>query len=389
MKTVQLRPREHYRLIEGHQWIFRNELQQATDAEPGEVVMVLTNDGRELGIGFYHPTSRISVRMAGAPSETVNTEYFEQRIRRALRLRQHYMPEAQAYRVVFGEADMLGGLIVDRFADTLVLQTFSAGMDMRLSMIVQALLHVLPNTTGIIERNTMATRRKEGLPLREGVLYGDVPNTVKFTENNIVLEASVHTGQKTGYFLDQSVNRRWVQDHSRGLRVLDAFCNVGGFALHAASGGATSVLGVDSSAIAIEQAQRHARMNALDTVQFLQANVFDVLREHAQQGITWDMIILDPPSFAKSRDARSGARAGYAELNRSALKLLRSGGQLITSSCTQLVPEYELMDIVYAEAARLRIPLRLVHRGVQAPDHPVLLAMPETSYLKFLVFDVL
>jgi 23S rRNA (cytosine1962-C5)-methyltransferase len=171
--------------------------------------------------------------------------------------------------------------------------------------------------------------------------------------------------------------------------VLDCFCNVGGFALNAAAGGASLALGIDSSAAAVQGALRHAEINGLVNCTFEQANVFDLLREHVQQGITWDMVILDPPSFAKSRSAIRGALAGYAELNRTAMKLLGPGGMLVSSSCTQLVSEHDLLDILYRESARIRKRLRLVHRGSQAPDHPVLLAMPETQYLKFLVFEVL
>jgi 23S rRNA (cytosine1962-C5)-methyltransferase len=298
------------------------------------------------------------------------------------------MPGEEAYRLVFGEADFLGGLIVDRFANTLVMQMHAAGMDMRMHEIVAALRTILPDVTGIVERNSMNTRAKEGLPLRDGVVWGHVPERIGFTENGIRLEIDVVGGQKTGYFLDQKLNRAWVAAHARGRSVLDCFCNVGGFALNAAAGGATNVIGIDSSQPVVDAAKRHAVLNGFEQVAFEQANVFDVLREHAVEGRQWDVVVLDPPSFAKSRSALSGARAGYAELNRLALKLLSSGGLLVSASCTQLVPEHELLDIVYREAARLRKPLRLVHRGNQAPDHPVLLAMPETQYLKFFVFDV-
>ncbi len=388
MHTAKLKPREHHRILEGHLWVFRNELSVTPDAAAGEVVHVLSFDERPLGIGFYHPTSRIAIRMAGGVGETVDVEYFERRFRRAQELRNTLLPAEEAYRVVFGEADFLSGLIVDRFADTLVVQMFSAGMDVRRHEICEALRRVLPTTTGIVERNSMPTRVKEGLELRDGLLWGTVPDRIPFRENGLRLEVDVVGGQKTGYFLDQKLNRSWVGARAAGMRVLDAFCNVGGFALCAAKGGATKVLGVDSSAHAIEHAKHHAHINELQNVEFQTGNVFDVLRDHASEGRTWDMIILDPPSFAKTRSALPGARSGYSELNRAALKLLEPGGLLVSASCTQLIPEHELLDIVYREAARLRKPLRLVHRGNQAPDHPVLLAMPETAYLKFLVFDV-
>ena len=271
----------------------------------------------------------------------------------------------------------------------------AAGMDIRKDAIIQALrVRSCPKIKGIVERNTMATRKKEGLELREGVVWGMVPDHVRFKENGIDIEVDLISGQKTGYFLDQKVNRATVRDLVRSTNtksVLDCFCNVGGFALNAAIGGATEVLGIDSSATAVEAATKNASFMVAPDVKppvFQKANVFDVLREHSQEGRKWDMVILDPPSFAKSRNALKGARAGYAEINRQALKLLSEGGLLVTASCTQLVNEYDFMDIIYGEAARLGKRLRLVHRGEQSPDHPVLLAMPETMYLKFLVFDV-
>lgn len=388
MQTAVLKHREHHRIASGHLWVFRNELAIIPQAGVGEVIRVESADAKFLGIGFYHPTSSIAIRMISTEEEPIDVAFFEKKIQRALALRNQLLPEAEAYRLVFGEGDGLSGLIIDRFANTLVVQMHAAGMDLRMPMIVEALRTVLPNITGIVERNTMNTRKKEGLELRDGVVWGTVPETVSFTEGTVKLEIDVIGGQKTGYFLDQRVNRIWVHQHAQGKRVLDAFCNVGGFALHAGKGGAGHVLGIDSSLPAIAAARNHATINNLNTVHFEQANVFDVLRQHLQEQQTWDMIVLDPPSFAKNRNALQGARAGYAELNRTALKLLNSGGILISASCTQLVPEHELMDIVYREAARLRLTLRLIHRGNQSPDHPVLLAMPETQYLKFLVFEV-
>lgn len=388
METVRLRPKEHQRLLGGHQWVFRNEISQTPQAELGEIVRVVSHSDRFLGIGFYHPTSRIAVRIISDIEERIDVEFFAKRIQRALELRHRLLPQAEAYRLVFGEADMLSGLIVDRFDNTLVMQMHSAGMDVRINEIVDALRHVIPDVTGIVERNTMGTRVQEGLPHRDGVVWGSVPDRITFLEGPANLEIDVLGGQKTGYFLDQRINREWIGKHVSGKRVLDAFCNVGGFSLHAGHGGAAHVVGIDSSATAIAAATHHATINNLSQVQFRKANMFDALREYAANEEQWDVIILDPPSFAKSRQSLGGARAGYAELNRSALKLIPSGGLLVSASCTQLFAEHDLLDVVYEESARLRRTLRLVHRGNQAPDHPVLLAMPETQYLKFLVFEV-
>jgi len=388
MHTLRLKPHEHHRIADGHLWVFRNELADAPPEELGALVRVESSDGRSLGTGFSNPHSKIAVRLLGSEVEHVDAAFFAARIRQALQLRERLLPNEQAYRVVFGEADLLSGLIIDRYHSTIVMQMLAAGMDVRRDLIVEAIREVMPEVTGIVERNTMKVREKEGLDLRDGVVWGTVPDRVAFTENGIRLEVDLVGGQKTGYFLDQKVNRATIAALSNGKRVLDCFCNVGGFALNAAFGGAADALGVDSSESAIAQAVHHAALNGLTSCRFEQENVFDLLRRHVEEGRQWDVIILDPPSFAKSRQALKGARAGYAELNRTAMKLLAPGGLLVSASCTQLVPEHELMDIVYREAARLRKRLRLVHRSGQAPDHPVLLAMPETLYLKFLVFDV-
>lgn len=389
MQTLSLRPREDDRLRGGHLWVFRDELQRMpSPPSTGEIVRVCASDGSPLGTGFYHATSKIAVRMLGGDVETADAAFFTRRLQAANTLRTRVLPGATAYRMVFGESDLLSGLVIDRYHDVVVVQMLAAGMDQRRDAIVEAIRVTLPSVRGILERNTAKVREKEGLELRDGVLWGDVPPTVDIKENGVTYRLDLLGGQKTGYFLDQRTNRAWVGALSQGKRVLDCFCNVGGFALNAAKGGAALALGVDSSAPAVEAATRNAELNVLDNARFEQANVFDVLRREAEEGRTWDIVVLDPPSFAKARSAVPRAQAGYAEINRAAMRILAPGGILVSASCTQLVPEHMLMDILYAEAARLRKRLRLLHRGEQAPDHPVLLAMPETQYLKFLAFDV-
>lgn len=387
MLTLRLRPKEHHRIAAGHLWVYRDELQDLPEAPPGTLVRVESADGTPLGSGCYNPLSKITVRMLGATVDAADAAFFAERFRSALAYRQRFLPNEDAYRLVFGEADLLSGLIIDIYGTVAVLQMLSAGMDVRMTEIVEALRTVMPQLTGIAERNSAQTRKKEGLPFRDGPVWGEIPDRVHFTENDVRLEVDLIGGQKTGYFLDQKINRRVVAELSRGRTVLDCFCNVGGFALNAARGGAKMAVGVDSSQMAVDHARHHAAINGFDNCTFEQENVFDLLREHVDQGRTWDIVVLDPPSFAKSRSALRGAHAGYAELNRTAMKLLPPDGLLVTASCTQLVPEADLMDIVYREAARLKKRLRLVHRGNQSPDHPVLLAMPETQYLKFLIFQ--
>ena len=389
MLTLTLKPREERRLRDGHLWAYRDELVHAPDAVPGELVRLVAHDGSSLGSGLYNPLSKIAVRLLGGEVETLDTDFFVRRFRTSLQLRRRMLPNEEAYRLVFGEADLLSGLIVDVYGQYAALQMLSAGMDRAKPHVIEALRQVLPDLKGIIEKNTAQTRKKEGLELVDAVVWGEIPERVHVRENGLALEIDLLGGQKTGYFLDQKINRRVVGSLSAGRSVLDCFCNVGGFALNAAAGGARLALGVDSSVTAIEGARRHAEINGLENCTFEQANVFDLLREHVQHGRTWDVVILDPPSFAKSRTAIRGALAGYAELNRTAMKLLEPGGLLVSSSCTQLVSEHDLLDILYRESARIRKRLRLVHRGLQAPDHPVLLSMPETQYLKFLVFEVI
>jgi 23S rRNA (cytosine1962-C5)-methyltransferase len=389
MLTLTLKPREERRLRDGHLWAYRDELVHAPDAVPGELVRLVAHDGSSLGSGVYNPLSKIAVRLLGGEVETLDTDFFVRRFRTSLQLRRRMLPNEEAYRLVFGEADMLSGLIVDVYGQYAALQMLSAGMDRAKPHVIEALRQELPDLKGIIEKNTAQTRKKEGLELVDAVVWGEIPERVHVRENGLALEIDLLGGQKTGYFLDQKINRRVVGSLSAGRSVLDCFCNVGGFALNAAAGGARLALGVDSSVTAIEGARRHAEINGLDNCQFVKANVFDLLREHIEHERVWDMVVLDPPSFAKSRSAIRGALAGYSELNRSALKLLRPGGLLVSSSCTQLVSEHDLLDILYRESARIRKRLRLVHRGSQAPDHPVLLSMPETQYLKFLVFEVI
>ncbi|MEY3386129.1 MAG: hypothetical protein RIR53_940 [Bacteroidota bacterium] len=389
MLTLTLKPREERRLRDGHLWAYRDELVHAPDAVPGELVRLVAHDGSSLGSGLYNPLSKIAVRLLGGEVETLDTHFFVRRFQTSLQLRRRMLPNEESYRLVFGEADLLSGLIVDVYGQYAALQMLSAGMDRAKPRVIEALLQVLPDLKGIIEKNTAQTRKKEGLELVDAVVWGEIPERVHVRENGLALEIDLLGGQKTGYFLDQKINRRVVGSLSAGRSVLDCFCNVGGFALNAAAGGARLALGVDSSVTAIEGARRHAEINGLENCTFEQANVFDLLREHVQRGRTWDVVILDPPSFAKSRTAIRGALAGYAELNRTAMKLLEPGGLLVSSSCTQLVSEHDLLDILYRESARIRKRLRLVHRGLQAPDHPVLLSMPETQYLKFLVFEVI
>lgn len=388
MTTIHLRPRTEARLRAGHLWVFRDELQDSPSLPAATLVSIQASDGTSYGTGFYHPTSRIAIRLLATHETNIDTAFVARRLRAAIAHRNRVLPNESMRRIMFGESDLMSGLVVDQYGPVVVIQMLAAGMDSLRDCIVEAIRQEIPSVECIIERNTARVRLLEGLEQRDGILFGMLPKMLELEEHGIKLLLDLEGGQKTGYFLDQKLNRRYVASISHNRSVLDCFCNVGGFALHAAGGGASNVLGIDSSAPAIASARRNAVVNGFAAVEFQQANVFDLLREQAVAGKRWDIIVLDPPSFAKTRSAIDRARAGYAELNRLALKILENDGVLVTASCTQLVHEPMFFDILYTEAARLRKRLRLIHRGSQSPDHPVLLGMPETQYLKFLAFDV-
>ncbi len=384
--TLRLKAGAHKRVRNGHPWVFQDELTERPAIAAGSVVRVCTDYDYDLGLGFYNAHSQIVVRLLA--TQQVDQAWFEQRLRQAMQLRERLFAPECSYRLVFGESDFLPGLIVDRYGDYLALQMLSAGMDRQRDAIVNALRSVLPEVKGIIAKNDSQLRVREGLPRNTELLYGSIPEHIEMTENGLRFDLSLEAGQKTGYFLDQRLNRQFVKTLSKGLRVLDCFTNQGGFALHAASGGAVDVLGVDSSEQAIAASQRNASLNGLAQCRFEEADVFDFLKAQAAQGAQWDVVILDPPAFTKSKAQIPQAKRGYAEINRQALKLIPAGGYLVSASCSHHISESMLLDIVADEARRINRKLKLVHRGEQSPCHPILLTMPETNYLKFLVFEV-
>ncbi len=390
MHEVYLRPGHDERVRSGHLWVFSNELQDLPRLPAGSIVRVRSATGESFGIGFYNPHSLICVRLLRTDElEEVTVDFFAERIAQALALRRRLCPQEMMYRLVHGEADLLPGLVVDRYGDYLAIQTLSVGMDLRLPLIVEALRQVVPETKGIVEKNHSRLRELEQLPQRQRILYGSIPEQLILEEFGLQLELRLLEGQKTGAYLDQRYHRALTGRLAQGLRVLDCFTYCGGFALHAARHGAQEVLGIDSSASALDCARRNAELNRLEQVRFHEADVFSFLREQVSSGAQWDMVILDPPAFAKSRRHVPAAKRGYAELNRLALLLIPSGGYLVTSSCSHHVFEAVFLEVIFTEAARLGRQLRLLYRGTQPPDHPILLSMPETQYLKFFLFAVL
>jgi 23S rRNA (cytosine1962-C5)-methyltransferase len=384
---IRLRPKEDLRIRTGHPWVFSNEIATINGSPgPGDVVSVLSSNGALLGVGFYNPHSLIAARVLSVYEEPVDAEFFRKRLQRALELRKVLYPESTVHRLVHGESDFLPGLIIDRFNDLLVVQTLSSGMDMRLPQIADVLEELL-HPAAILERNESPLRKLEHLPMRKGVIRGTAGPTV-IDEHGLKYGVDPMEGQKTGFFLDQRENRFLVRRYCRGARVLDCFCNDGGFALNAAAAGAVSVLGIDSSAEAVARATANASRNGLQQVQFVDRDVFEALPALADKGERFGTVILDPPSFTHSKKNVQTARRGYRELHAGALKILEKGGYLATASCSHhILPEVFLEEVVQT-GKKMGKTLQLLEWRGAAPDHPTLPQVPETRYLKFGVFRV-
>ncbi|MDA8194225.1 MAG: class I SAM-dependent rRNA methyltransferase [Thermaerobacter sp.] len=386
--NVRLKPGDH-RVLTGTPWVFRGEIAGAEDAAPGGVVTVLDHRGRFVGRGFYNPESVIAVRIVSWRSaEDVTGRLLAERLEQALRWRRRVVGEREAYRVVHSEADGIPGLIVDKYAGMLVVEVLSRGLVRFVPELVSALVDLL-NPRGIFERGDTSARAREGLPRENRVLYGDMGSPVVIREHGVKMAIHLDTGQKTGHFLDQYVNRGRVGQLAAGLKVFDAFCHTGGFALVAAINGATDVVGIDIDREAVDQAEANARRNALsERVRFVAENAFDWLRRESDNGAQYDLGILDPPAFTRSKDALAGAIRGYKEINLRGIKLMRPGGLLMTSSCSYHLSEPQFLQVIQTAAHDARRHVRIVEIRGQGPDHPVLPALPESRYLKCLLLSV-
>ncbi len=379
----------HDRILRGHPWVFGNQItNEEGPYEPGDIVQVFDAKGRPLGQGYINPASLIRVRMLTPHvEERINSAFIATRVERARKYRQR-MGYTGSCRMIFSEADQLPGLIVDKFNEVLSVQFLTLGMERWKEVILVALMEVV-KPTGIYIRNDVPIREKEGLELYKGFYGKPFPTDLLIDENGLKLHVDVGEGQKTGHFLDQVQNHAQIARISAGQRVLDCFTHTGGFGLHAAKYGAAEVLGLDISSDAIAQATRNAATNELKNCRFQVANVFDHLTEMSRKGQQWDVIVLDPPAFAKSRGAIDNAYRGYKEINLRALKCIPSGGFLVTCSCSQHMTT-DLFRKMITEAARdAGRRLREVYIGGQPPDHPVLWGVPETHYLKCFMLEVL
>ena len=374
--------------MRGHQWVFSNEISSVRGApEAGELVEILRFDEKAIGIGFFHPHSLIAVRFLASSNEDVNQAFFERRISTAERLRRRVYPGFDSFRLVHGESDFLPGLIIDKYNEVLTLQTLSAGMERCLPIICDA-LEALYHPKAIVARNDAPIRSLEQLPLQTVVLRGTAEPTI-IDEYGIKFKVDPLRGQKTGFYLDQRENRQRAMKYLAGRTVLDCFCNEGGFSMHAVAGGAAAVRGIDASADAIANAQVNAALNSSPQATFEVADAFDRLRELQAERQRFDAVILDPPSFTKSKKTVATALKGYRQVNLLALSLVNPDGVLITASCSHHITEEDFLESIQRAANKAQRRIQLVEFHGAAPDHPTLPAMPETKYLKFAIFSVL
>ncbi|MGP8243688.1 MAG: class I SAM-dependent rRNA methyltransferase [Bryobacteraceae bacterium] len=387
MTQVKVNRKAAGRAASGHPWIFSSDVTDLDGAQPGDPVAVLDPNGRPLGTAHYSSTSQIALRMLSSKIEQPGREFFLGRLRAAEAHRRTVVRDSDAYRVVHGEADLLPALVVDRYAGYLVLQTLDQGMDRARSEIVSCLEEIF-QPQGIIARNDVPVRAKENLPLESVVVSGEIPASVTVSMNGLSLAADLVHGQKTGIFLDQRENYLAAAGYASGGKALDCFSSTGGFALHLAPKVET-VEAVDSSAAALDRARANARSNGIANVDFRQADVFDLLAGYVSARRQFSMVVLDPPAFAKSRRNLDAAAAGYKEINLRALRLLGPGGILVTCSCSHHIGEAMLLEVVAQAALDAGRTLRVLERRTQSHDHPILLTVPETLYLKCLLLQVM
>ena len=392
--VVRIKKGEGRSLKAGGAWIYDNEIDRITgNFENGDIVSVEDFDGYPMGLGFVNTNSKITVRMMSRKKDVVIDEAFiEMRVRNAWEYRKSTV-DTSSCRIIFGEADFLPGIVIDKFSDVLVVESLALGIDRLKPLIIKTLKQVLAEDgiqiRGVYERSDAKVRLQEGMERYKGFIGEPFDTKVEIIENGVRYLVDVKDGQKTGFFLDQKYNRLAIQRLCPGKKVLDCFTHTGSFALNAGIAGAASVLGVDASELGVAQARENAELNGLsDRVSFVCADVFDLLPELEKKGEQFDVVILDPPAFTKSRNSIKNAVKGYREINLRAMKLLKDGGFLATCSCSHFMT-YELFTQTIGQAAKnVHKRLRQVEYRTQAPDHPILWAADESYYLKFYIFQV-
>ena len=389
MLTIRLARGEERRVRNGHPWVFSNEITEVRgEKESGATVEVCDAGGSYLGTGYYNPRSLIAARILSREREDIDSvSFFRKRLEQALSYRRTLYPDLATFRLVHGEGDFLPGLVVDKYGDYLAVQFLTCGIERRREPILAA-LHEIFRPSGIVARNDVAVRTLEGLEEEIEILAGEIPAAVEIEEHGLRFHADLLAGQKTGHFLDQKENHLLLKDIAPGSEVLDCFCYSGSWGVHAAFFGAKRVTCVDVSPRAIALARENALLHDLvDSMEFEAADCFERLRSYRSEGRRFDVIVLDPPAFVKSRKALKEAEKGYLTINRRAMELLRPGGHLVTCSCSYHMgrePFRELLSKAAGQAGRI---MRLTAVRSQAPDHPVLLAVPETDYLKCCVLQ--
>lgn len=387
MADLILLPGKEKRVFSGHPWIFRSDIARSKgDPQPGDTVRVTASNGRFLAMAVYNPASQIALRILSRRDEPIDDAFIYGRVKRAVDYRRRFA-DLRSCRLIFAESDGLPAVIVDSFGDVLSLQCLCLGMEKYKEAICDALMELL-HPQGIYERGDVPVRELEGLPLVTGTLRGQVPDKVMIEENGVKFWVDVKNGQKTGFFLDQKENRAAIAPFVRDAEVLDCFTHTGSFALHAAKFGARHVTGVDISEFACQCARENAALNGFQQVEFVAANAFDFLKEQCAAGAQYDVVILDPPAFTKTRHNLEAAERGYKEINLRGLKLVKNGGYLVTCSCSQHMLPGAFRDVVLSAAQDARVRLFQVEYRTQGRDHPILPAAPETQYLKCGIYRV-
>ena len=386
LHEVEIKPTGVRRVRNGHLWVYASDVVRQPENESPPLVKVIDSHHNVLGYAFYSKASQIRLRMLSREAEPPGVDLLSSRVRAAVGRRRSLIQPDTACRLIFGEADLLPSIVIDRYAGYLVLQTLSAGADALKSQLVDILRQIL-DPPGILERNDLKIRRFEGLEEVRGTLWGSVPEQIRIIEADVGFIVDLSAGQKTGFFLDQRENRIAARGYATG-RALDCFTNTGGFALHFARR-CDSVIAVDVSAESLEQGRRNAELNGITNVEFREANAFDLLRELERAGEQFDTICLDPPAFAKNRASLPGARAGYKEINLRAMKLLRPEGILVTSSCSYHLSATDFAGLLHQAARDAHRNVQILEGRAQSSDHPMLTGMPETHYLKCFVLRVL
>jgi len=389
MTKVYLNRKISPRVMNGHPWIYNNEVEKIEgEVTGGEIVEVYSYDKKFIGKGYINPKSQIIIRLLSrSKSEIINEQFFFERIKQCWEYRKK-LGYVENCRLVFGEADLLPQLIIDKFNDYFVIQTLALGIDIWKPVIVHALQEIF-KPKGIYERNDVPVRELEGMSQQKGFLTAPFDTNIIINENGLKFHVDIENGQKTGYFLDQHDNRRAIQNIVKGADVLGAFTYTGTFEIHAAHYGAKSVIGLDISANAVAQANKNAELNKVqDICKFETANAFDILKQWGKDGKQYDVVMLDPPAFTKSRETIHKAVAGYKEINLRGMKLIKPGGFLVTSSCTNLVNPKLFMETIGLAAKDLKRNTRQVTFQSQSSDHPIIWGMENTEYLKFLIVQV-